>query len=122
MHLTTTCLIVCSLISLFVMLKMAGSDVEIDSILFGLWVISPYLGLIGLIYLLDKAKLQHIREVSFLVSLLMLAFTSLVYVGTLGDKSSTAGLIFIFVPLWAHIGGYFCLGIGLLLAALFKKG
>lgn len=84
--------------------------------------ISPYVVLYAVGVLLEKyTSLPRVALVSCVVAVLMLAFTLLAYIGTLGDTSSTYALIFIFVPINLYIGGFALLIIGLLAAWLIAR-
>jgi hypothetical protein len=65
--------------------------------------------------------LSRTALIFFVVSFLMLVFTLLAYVGTLGDDSSSYALIFVFMPLYLYIGSFFLFGLGLVLSLLFKS-
>ena len=89
------------------------------AIIFSLWVASPYLVVaIGSRLVERHTQVPGRYRIGSVVAILMSAFSLMAYVGTLGDKSSTYGLIFIFVPLWLHIGGIGLYGICILIAWL----
>jgi hypothetical protein len=89
------------------------------AIIFSLWVASPYLVVaIGSRLVERHTQVPGRYGIGSVVAILMSAFSLMAYVGTLGDKSSTYGLIFIFVPLWLHIGGIGLYGICILIAWL----
>ena len=70
------------------------------------WVTSPYLVMIVVSRLVERFTEVPGRDtVGCVVALLMLAFSLMSYIGTFGDKSSTYGLVFLFIPLWLHIAG-----------------
>ena len=103
------------------MLRAAAWEIGLGHIPYTLWAVSPYISLF-----LTDVILRRLTSVSKLpllfcvTALLMLVFTLLVYVGTLGDKSSTYALIFLFVPFYLYIGSIIVFGIGLILALLAK--
>lgn len=87
--------------------RSAGWEISSGHIPFILWVVSPYICLFLLDVLLQRAKRIPEMPLFFcVVSLLMLGFTLFAYVGTMGDKSSTYGLIFIFVPFYLYVGSF----------------
>jgi hypothetical protein len=74
--------------------------------LFTLWVTSPYLVFHVVSTLVERfTQVPGRYTVGVVFAALMLGFTLLAYISTYGDKSSTYGLIFIFVPLWLHVMG-----------------
>lgn len=114
-------LILSGIVTALVMLRAAVWEIGLEHIVFILWAVSPYISL----FLADVAlrRLTSLSKMSLLfcvTGLLMLGFTLLAYVGTLGDKSSTYGLIFLFVPFYLYVGGVIVLGVGLILALLAK--
>ena len=91
-----------------------GGDPFLGLLLFVLWVTSPYLVLYLISLLVERfTQVPGRYGVGWFIAVLMLGFTLLTYVGTFGDKSSTYGLIFIFIPLWLHL-----IGIGLYLLCI----
>ena len=78
--------------------------------LFIIWAVSPYVCFFATMFLLSRHTSIIKLPLTFcVISALMFAFTFWAYVGTLGNKSSTYGLIFIFAPLYLHIGWFFLL-------------
>lgn len=110
------------IVTVFTMLRAAEWQIDSATILFIFWGISPYICLFLVDVLLKKiAPSLNLFLVFCSASLLMLGFTILAYVGTLGDESSTFGLIFLFVPFYLYIGGIIFLGGGLIWALLTKS-
>ena len=110
------------IVTVLLMLRAAAWEIGSGQLLFILWAISPYISLFLVDVLLRK--ITSISKLSLLfcvTSLLMLGFTLLAYVGTLGDKSSTYALIFVAVPFYLYVGGVLVFGIGLILALLLKS-
>jgi len=112
-------LIISAFVTVWAMLKAAAWQIDFAAIVLICWAVSPYAALFATSVLLDKfTALPKIWLVSCVTSVLMLAFTLLVYVGTAGDDSSTYALIFIFVPIWLYVGGFALFILGLLTAWL----
>jgi hypothetical protein len=88
-------------------LLLSATDVPFLALIaFVFWVTSPYLVMIVVSRLVERfTEVPGRYTVGCVVALLMLAFSLMTYIGTFGDKSSTYGLIFLFIPLWLHIGG-----------------
>ena len=110
------------IVTVFAMLRAAAWEINSGTFLFILWGISPYICLFLVDVVLRKI-VQTLRMILVfcVASLLMLGFTLLAYVGTLGDKSSTYGLIFLFVPFYLLVGGIIFLGGGLIWVLLSKS-
>ena len=90
-----------------VSLILAGSGGSVlAAVCFATWVCSPYLVLGVISKLFERfTKIPGRHVIGCVFACITLGFTLLSYIGTLGDKSSTYGLIFIFVPLWLYVGG-----------------
>jgi len=102
-----------------VMLRASVWKIDSEGFLFILWTVSPYISLFSAdVILRMTTSISKLSLLFCVTSLLMLGFTLLAYVGTLGDKSSTYALIFVFVPFYLYIGGVIVFGIGLILALL----
>lgn len=109
-------------VTLLAMLRAADGEIKTGTVLFILWGISPYICLfLADVVLRMIASIPKMFPVFCIASLLMLGFTLLAYVGTLGDQSSTYGLIFLFVPFYLLVGGTIFLGGGLIWALLSKS-
>ena len=109
------------IVTVLAMMRAAAWEIKSGTFLFILWGISPYLFLFLVDVLLRKIKpIPKMFLVFCVASLLMLGFTLLAYVGTLGDRSSTYGLIFLFVPFYLFVGGAIFLVGGLIWALLSK--
>jgi len=114
-------LILSIIITVLVMLRAAVWNIDSGAFLFILWAISPYIALFFADVVLKKiTSISKLSLVFCVTAILMLGFTLLAYVGTLGDESSTYALIFLFVPLYLFVGGVIVFGIGLILALLAK--
>lgn len=96
------------------MLYSAGGK-EINSEGFGLilWAICPYFGLfivellIIRVATISKKPIASISKMSLffcIISLLVLVLTLGAYAGTIGNKSSTSSLMFLFLPFYLIIG------------------
>jgi hypothetical protein len=108
--------------TVYVMLQAAAWSVNPGTILFIAWAISPYACFFAASRLILKlSPSSDLGIPTLVVAALMLAFTLYVYVGTMGDPSSTYALIFIFVPLYLYIGSFFLLSIIVLISRLLKR-
>ena len=102
------------------MLHNAG-EISVGFIFFLVWSLSPYVGLILGDAIIRRIGIVPKMTLVFCVaSILMLLFTFFAYVGSLADKSSTHGLIFVFAPLYLNVAVVFIVGGGLIWAALLK--
>ena len=109
------------IVTTFAMLYASEWEINSGALLFILWGISPYICLFLVDAVLRKIALVPKMSLVFcVISVLMLGFTLLAYLGTLGDKSSTYALIFLFVPFYLFIGSAVFLICGLIWA-LFSK-
>jgi predicted membrane protein len=91
-----------------------GAGLNPGRALFMCWVVSPYVIFFGFGIVMERlTAIPQTPLIACVVSLLMLAFTLMAYVGTLGDKSSTYALIFLFVPYYLYAGSF-----GILVGAL----
>ena len=87
-----------------VLMHAASNETSPGIIFFILWAIFPYIGLLlGDVLIRKIAIIPKMSLILCVVSLLIFIFTFYAYVGTFGDKSSTYGLIFIFVPLYLNL-------------------
>ncbi len=116
-------LAISAIVTVWAMLRAADWQVDFAAIALISWAISPYVVLYTVSVLLARyTSLPKAALVSGVVSVLMLAFTLLIYIGTAGgDSSSTDALVFIFVPIWLYIGGFALLVVGLLAAWIISK-
>jgi hypothetical protein len=109
------------IVTVLAMLRSAAWQIDSGTFLFILWAVSPYICLFLADFAFKRISLiSKMLPVFCAVSVLMLAFTLLVYVGTLGDGSSTYALVFLFIPIYLFIGGIIFCGAGLIWA-LFSK-
>jgi hypothetical protein len=116
------------IVTALAMLRAAMWKIDSGALLFILFAISPYICLFLFDVVLRRdvllKKIPSVSEkmprVFCVTSLLMLGFTLLTYVGTIGDRSSTYALIFLFVPFYLFAGGAVIVGGGLIWA-LFSK-
>ena len=115
-------LAISAVVTIWAMLRAADWQMDFAGLALICLAISPYVVLYAVGVLLEKyTSLPRVALVSCVVAVLMLAFTLLAYIGTLGDTSSTYALIFIFVPINLYIGGFALLVIGLLAAWLIAR-
>ena len=112
-------------VTILVMLCPSGCDAVVESgtWVFLCWAISPYIVFFVLGVVAERlTPVPQAPFIACIVSLLMLAFTLLAYIGTLeGDKSSTSGLIFLFIPLYLYMGSFALLVGGLVLASVLER-
>ncbi|HEX8737315.1 MAG TPA: hypothetical protein VF721_18425 [Pyrinomonadaceae bacterium] len=109
------------IVTALAMLHAGAWKIDLVGLLIMLLTISPYICLfLADIGLRKTAPNLKMSSVFCAASLLMLGFTLLTYIGTLGDSSSTYALIFLFVPFYLYVGGAIFLGGGLLWALLSK--
>lgn len=107
-------LILSAIVTMTAMDKAAAGNFQPGMILFIFWTISPYICIfVASLLLMRFTSIAQMSLIFCIISVLMFAFTLLTYIGTLGDKSSTYGLIFIFAPFYLHIGWFFLLAGGL---------
>ena len=103
------------------LLNMAGSDANVGIILFILWCISPYLVLILGEFIIRKIVIiPQITKFFSIVSVLLLIFTIIGCIEVTNSRSSTTGLVFIFVPFYLNILVTFLVISGLIWAASSK--
>ncbi|MCU1289769.1 MAG: hypothetical protein JWN60_1998 [Acidobacteria bacterium] len=111
-----------AIVTILAMLNANAWSLDPGGIPFIVWAISPYFCFMSAYLLLRRFSfLSRTALIFFVVSFLMLVFTLLAYVGTLGDDSSSYALIFVFMPLYLYIGSFFLFGLGLVLSLLFKS-
>jgi hypothetical protein len=111
-------------VTILVMLRASAWSVEVDlgTLLFIGWAISPYIIFFVLGIALERfTSVPQVPLIACVVSLLMLAFTVLAYIGTLGDGSSTNALIFLFIPLYLYIGSFAILIGTLIVVRMFER-
>ena len=115
-------LVVASIVTVVTMLHAAGQTIDLVTLGFLLWGISPYFCFFAVTYLLERfTSIPRITTIGGVISILMLGFTLLAYIGTLGDKSSTYGLIFIFIPIYLYVGSFVLLAISVLVSWLASR-
>jgi hypothetical protein len=111
-----------AIVTILAMLNANAWSLDPGGIPFIVWAISPYFCFMSAYLLLRRFSFfSRTALIFFVVSFLMLVFTLLAYVGTLGDDSSSYALIFVFMPLYLYIGSFFLFGLGLVLSLLFKS-
>ena len=109
-------------VTLLVMLRASAWSFDAGIFLFMLWAVSPYFCLYSADIALRKlTSIPKLPLIFCIISLLLLASTLVIYLGTLNDSSSTYALIFIFVPIYLFIGSFLLLGAGLIFGLLSKK-
>lgn len=116
-----TALAAAAIVALGASFSASDKNLDAEFIVFNLWIISPYWLFLGISWLIERGTTAFGRYgISCIVASIMLAFSVLVYVGTDDGQSATYGLIFIFAPLWLHIGGLGLFGVLLFFAWLGK--
>ena len=115
-------LAISTIVTVLAMLRASEWSIDSSVLLFIGWAVSPYLFLLVMSFLLNKFTSLPYKSVIFcFTSILMLVFTLLAYVGTLGNKSSTSALIFVFAPVYLYVGSVIVLIVGLITARLFGR-
>ncbi len=115
-------LVLSVIVTVAAMLYSANWSVDLGAFLFILWAISPYICVFFVGQLVKKfTSIPQTSLIFCVVSLLMLAFTLLTYLGAFFDQSSTYALVFLFIPVYLFIGSFLLIGIGLLFAFFFKR-
>ena len=115
----TAALVIGAMIAVWAALRASDGGSDPAFLLFLLWIVSPYLVLLVITWPVERfTEIPGRYGIGCVVAILMLGFSLLAYVGTAGDRSSTYGLIFIFVPFWLHIGGPGLYGICVLVSWL----
>ena len=115
-------LIIAALVTVFAMQRAAEQSIDAGTVGFMIWAISPYVCFFLATHFLERFTLiPQLPGIGLAIAMLMLGFTLLAYIGTLGDTSSTYALIFLFVPLWLFIGSFFLLGLATLVAWLSNR-
>ena len=109
-------------VTVFTMLRAGGWSLDLGMIAFIVWAISPLICFAAAIRGLTKlSSIRYIPLVGAVAAVLMLAFTVYVYWNFENDTSSTASLIFLVVPIYLYIGGFFFLTVGLVTGWLLGK-
>lgn len=115
-------LLLSAIVTVAAILYSANLSVDFAAFLFILWAVSPYICVFLAGHLVGKIKsIPQTSLIFCVVSVLMLAFTLLIYLGAFFDQSSTYALVFLFIPVYLFIGSFFLIGIGLLFAFFFKR-
>jgi hypothetical protein len=115
-------LAISAIVTALTMLRAAEWKIDFSGFLFLCWALSPYVFLLILSFLIDKFTSLPKKSLVFCITaILMLVFTLLAYVGTLGDESSTSALIFVFAPVYLYVGTVIVLIGGLITARLFGR-
>lgn len=88
---------------------------NIGMLIFVPWIILPYIAFFVMTtYLYRTHPNTALPRTAAAASILMLAFTSLVYIdGLLIHPDAQSGLLFLFVPGYLVVGGFVMLGVGL---------
>lgn len=108
-------------VTVFAMLRASVWKIDLTTFLFLLWAVSPFIFLFLIDAGLRKFAPRLKMPVIFcLTAILMLGLTLLTYLGTLGDESSTYGLLFLFAPVYLYAGAIIFLAAGLIWT-LFSK-
>lgn len=115
-------LFVSIVVTALLMLVASAGTAHLGVFIFILWAISPYICVFIFDIVLSKiAPKLKLDLILCIISVLMTLLTLYVYIGASQSKSSTAGLVFIFFPLYLHVGWVVILGIGLVWALLPKS-
>lgn len=113
---------IAAVVAVIVMLRSAAWSPDLGMIPFAFWAISPYACIFAVCVLIEKfTSLPYLRIILCIISILMLVFTLMAYLGTMEDDSSTYALIFLFVPVLLYAGGLSLLLFGVLVAWLSKR-
>lgn len=96
-------------------IMMYAGRFSIGMLIFFPWVILPYIAFFVVTTHLYRSKPNTaLPRTAATTSVLMLAFTSLVYIdGILIHAGGQSGLLFLVVPVYLLVGGFVTLGIGL---------
>jgi hypothetical protein len=117
-------LLVSTFVALYASRSMSDGSLDGVEVALTVWVISPYLAFFLLTYFLERyTSVKQLPGIALVISLLVLALTTFAYLTVaFGDhRSSTEGLIFIFLPLWLLIGSFGLLGVALLVVWLSRR-
>src|SRR5687768_6261150 len=115
-------LILGALTPLYFSIRLWDGPISTDFVLISLWHISPCVVLFILTALLEGfSSIRKVFHVNCLVAVVVLAFSVWAYSSAFNDTSSTAGLVFLFGPIWVHVLSFFLLGFSLLLMKLWPK-
>jgi hypothetical protein len=105
------------IITIATMVKATGGTLDIGVFLFILWAVSPYALLLIISGIVGRTRYaQYVATPFFITSLLLLAGTLFFYVGALNGQSSTEALIFVFAPLYLHVGAALTFFVGLIVS------
>jgi len=109
-------------ITIYAMARAAGGGLDLGTVAFMAWGISPYVLLAIVALLLSKfASPSRLWTVTLVVGILMLVATIFAYIVSMNGQSSTEALVFVFVPLYLMVGGIVTLALGLGLSWLVKR-
>lgn len=85
------------------MWRVADDDAGIGILVVFAWGIAPYGCFWLATYLFERfTSIQQVPGIGYVIAILILIYSLLVYVPPLNHESSTEGLIFIFAPLWLY--------------------
>lgn len=102
---TITLLSLSTFITILTIVFASNQKIDLGLIYFILWGVSPYVCLFLIDLLFRKiGRSQKTYLFSCLASVLMFCLTVTAYVGISRDRSSTAGLAFVFIPPWLNLG------------------
>ena len=115
-------LVIAAAITVYLMLRSAAWVVDGGTLAFLAWAVSPYL----IFYLAGRLfrkflPIPHLAVITFVIALLMLAFSATVYFSVIWGSSSTEALIFLVVPVYLYIGSIFLLTLGTAIAWFTRK-
>jgi hypothetical protein len=108
-NLLTAVLLACSAIATVVSMIRSSDGIDAGLLAFIAWALSPYVCFFFASTLLQKAlRLPYLPIATTVIAVLMLLL-ALQYLGIPSDTSSTAGLAFVFVPLYMYVGSFLLL-------------
>jgi len=85
----------------------AGTPISGGILVFHFWVALPFIALCGLnLYCLKASSAHPLRTPAALTTLVVVALSVFIYADAVfNPRSSTAALVFLFLPLWSLLGG-----------------
>ena len=121
-NLLSVALLSCSGLVTAISMIRSAEGVDLAVLIFILWAISPYICFYAASILLQKfIRSAHLPAATVVISVLMLAFTTLSYISAGSDVSSTASLAFIFIPIYVYVGSFLLLSAAMLVSLFFGR-
>jgi len=115
-------LVIAASVTIYSMLYAANWAIDVSTIAFVLWAISPYISFFAASRLFVKfAPTMGMAFPALVISMIMLVFTVYAYAATLMSSSSTAALSFVFVPIYLYIGSFFIMSVAMLMGRLYSR-